>query len=151
MKMRFFLLSLFVLAGLSCKKDKFTTIPQYTITSISPTTVFNGNILQMDGKFTDKEGDVDSTLIIYKWYNGSSVVRNDTFRYSFSATGIPPKTIQGDVFIGFQYNTTNPNGYPPLPAATTRDTTATLGVILIDKANNRSAYAESQPIRLKRP
>lgn len=140
---------LFIAAG--CNKDKFTTIPQVTIESITPKTVFNGDILSMKGKYTDDEGDPDSALVVYKWYNGVTVVRKDTFRYSFTAFNLPAKTRQADISVDFQYNTANPNGFLTLPGAGLRDTTATLGLILIDKANNRSVYAESEPIRLKKP
>ena len=145
------LLITFVLAFLACNKDKFTTVPQFKVDSISPNTVFNGNIVSFRGQFTDQEGDLDSAFIVYKWYNGAAVVRNDTFRYNLSGLGIPVNTRKADVTIDFQYNTGNPNGYVTLPGASTRDTTATLGLILKDKAGNRSVYAESSPIRLKKP
>ena len=145
------LLILIILVATSCDKDKFTTIPQVSIESIQPEVVNNGNIITVKGEYTDKEGDVHSALIVYKWYNGAVVVRNDTFRYGFEVFDLPPKTRQADISIDFQYNTSNPNGYVTLPGAGVRDTTATLGLLLIDKANNRSAYAESAPIRLKKP
>ena len=86
---------------LACNKDKFTTIPQVSIKSISPSTVFNGDIITMKGKFTDQEGDLDSALIVYKWYNGATVVKKDTFRYSFTNFDLPPKTRQGDISVDF--------------------------------------------------
>ena len=145
------LLITLVLAVVACNKDKFTTVPQFKVESISPNTVFNGNIVSLKGHFTDQEGDLDSAYIVYKWYNGAAVVRKDTFRYNMAGLGLPVNTRQADVTIDFQYNTGNPNGYVTLPGASTRDTTATLGLILLDKAKNRSAYAESNQIRLKKP
>jgi hypothetical protein len=145
------LLILIVLVVTGCDKDKFTTIPQVSIESIEPEVVSNGNIISLKGEYTDKEGDVDSALIVYKWYNGTAVVRDDTFRYSFEVFDLPAKTTQADISLDFQYNTSNPNGYVTLPGAGVRDTTATLGILLIDKENNRSVYAESAPIRLKKP
>lgn len=141
----------FFIIILSCNKDKFTTVPQVRINSISPTTVFNGNIIDMKGDYTDQEGDLDSALIVYKWYNGAAVVKKDTFRYSFTALDLPAKTKEADIVINFQYNTSNPNGFVTLPGVSPRDTTASLGLILIDKAKNRSNYAESKQIRLKKP
>lgn len=138
-----------ILAG--CGKDKFTTEPQVEVNSITPKTVVNGSILSMKGKFTDQEGDLDSALIVYKWYNGSTAVTNDTFRYSFASLGLPNNTKQADISVDFQYNSFNPNGFLTLPGVTLRDTTATLGLILIDKAANRSNYAESEEIRLIKP
>jgi hypothetical protein len=140
-----------IFIAISCNKDKFTTVPQVSITSISPSTVSNGNIVSMKGNYTDKEGDIDSILIVYKWYNGAAVVKKDTFRYTFAGLNLPSKTDEADLSIDFQYNTSNPNGFVTLPAASPRDTTGTLGLILIDKAKNRSIYAESKQIRLKKP
>lgn len=146
-----FLLITVTLLAVSCSKDKFTTVPQFTIESISPGTVFNGNIVSLQGKFTDQEGDVDSALVVYKWYNAAAVVRKDTFRYSITDFNLPAKTRKAEMTIDFQYNTSNPNGYVTLPGASIRDTTATLGIVLIDKAANRSVYTESAQIRLKKP
>ncbi len=141
-----------VIIAVSCNKDKFTTAPQIDIRSISPGTVTNGDIIQVKGQYTDQEGDLDSALIIYKWYNGSSsILPLDTLRYSFAALQLPPKTREADITISFQYNTTNPNGYITLPGVSVRDTTATMGLILIDKAANRSNYSESDQIRLIKP
>ncbi len=145
------LLITLILFTISCNKDKFTTVPQVSITSISPSIVLNGNIVSMKGNYTDKEGDIDSILIVYKWYNGAAIVKKDTFRYTFTSLNLPSKTNEADLSIDFQYNTSNPNGFVTLPAASPKDTTATLGLILIDKANNRSIYAESNQIRLKKP
>jgi hypothetical protein len=150
MKYCLFLFSAFLVIATACNKDKFTTIPQVEIKSISPKTVVNGAILELKGKFTDQEGDVDSALIVYKWYNGTAVVRKDTFRYSFSALKLPTQTREGDLIINFEYNTNN-SGFVTLPAVSLRDTTATLGVVIKDKAANRSDYKESEQIRLKKP
>lgn len=135
----------------ACNKDKFTTAPQVSIKSISPKTVISGNIISLKGKYTDQEGDLDSVLIVYKWYNLTTAVKNDTFRYSFGNLNIPPNTKQADIQIDFQYNTSNSSGYLTLPGVSIRDTTATLGLVLIDKDSNRSAYAESDQIRLIKP
>jgi hypothetical protein len=105
----------------------------------------------MKGNYTDEEGDVDSVLIVYKWYNGTTVVKKDTFRYSPANIGVPDKTRQADITITFEYNTNNLPDLVPLSGVSVRDTTATLGLILKDKAANRSEYAESEQIRLKKP
>ena len=39
----------------------------------------------------------------------------------------------------------------PLPGVSLRDTTAAFALVLIDKAKHRSNFAESTPIRLKKP
>jgi hypothetical protein len=143
------ILSAVVLA--SCDKDKFTTIPQVTIKSIRPDVVVSGNVITLEGRFTDQEGDLDSALIIYKWYNGTTAVLSDTLvRQSFTDFELPPNTRQGDISVDFEYNTNN-TGLRPLPPPNVRDTTGALGIIFIDKAGNRSVYVESDPIRLIKP
>ena len=135
---------------LSCNKDKFKTEPQVEVKSISPGTVFNGDVINMKGKYTDDEGDLDSIFVVYKWYNGVAVVKADTFRYTFASLNLPVKTRQADIEVTFEYNTNNQN-LRTLPGVSIRDTTATLGLILKDKAGHRSNYDESGKIRLKKP
>ncbi|MDZ4792799.1 MAG: hypothetical protein SGI83_00835 [Bacteroidota bacterium] len=83
-------LSLFVLVSavailIACNKDKFLTKPTITVKSI------NGNFVPLNGTFvitlecTDKEGDVqDSLILIKKRLNKRVVATNrDTIRYKF--------------------------------------------------------------------
>jgi hypothetical protein len=132
----------------ACNKDKFQDEPHITIKSISPTTVSNGNIIEMNGKFTDANGDLDSALVVYKWYNGTLVTKADTFRQTFKELNLPSKTKDGDINVTFAYNVIN-TGYVAITGVQ-RDTTATFGLILVDKAAHRSNYSESDRIRLKK-
>ena len=145
MKLSLFLLSVLVVIAIACNKDKFTTEPQVTVKSISPSEVSSGDIITMKSKYTDLEGDIDTVLVVYKWYNGATVTKSDTFRYEFSTLGVPVKTQEADLNVTFTYNITNP---PYLPGVS-QDTTATLGLILKDKDAHRSNYSESKQIRLK--
>jgi len=145
-------LVLLVAAGLfACNKDKFKTEPQVTVKSISPSTVFNGDVITIKGNYTDDEGDVDSLLIAYKWFNGATEIVVDTLRISFNRLNLPAKTRQADLQIQFEYNTNNIPDMVPLPGVSLRDTTASFGLLLKDKAGQRSNYSESDKIRLKRP
>lgn len=133
-----------------CDKDKFTTEPQVKIRDISPSEVFQNNVVRLRGSFTDEEGDVDSVLVVYKWYNDILVTRKDTFRYSTDNLGVPAKLREGDIFVELAYGQVD--GYIPLggtPVA--KDTSVTLGLVLKDKANNRSEYKESDRIRFRKP
>lgn len=134
-----------------CNKDKYTTIPQVSISSITPAVVSSGNVIELKGKYTNLEGDVDSALIVYKWYNGTTAVRKDTFRYGFSQLGMPTGVQRADLILQFEYNTNNYPDLTKLPGVSLRDTTAAFGLLLIDKLKNRSTYAESNTIRLKKP
>jgi hypothetical protein len=151
MKFTQILLILSAMIMFACNKDKFTTIPQVELKSISPETVFNGDVINLKGKYTDQEGDLDSVLIVYKWYNNTTVVRKDTFRYSFEGIGIPANTREADIVITFEYNTNNNPDLVLLPGVSGKDTTASLGLVLKDKEANRSEYKESEKIRLKKP
>lgn len=142
-------LLLVVLTG--CQKDKFTTIPQVAIESISPSTAISGSVIQVDGNYSDLEGDIDSALIVYKWYRNTTAVRFDTFRFGFDQLGIPAGVQKGELTLQFEYNTNNYPDLTKLPGVSQRDTTAAFGLLLIDKAKNRSNYSESPTIRLKKP
>jgi hypothetical protein len=151
MKITYSLLILLAVVVVSCNKDKFTTIPQVTINSIQPNIVVSGNVLTLKGEFTDQEGDLDSALVVYKWYNGTTAVLHDTIiRQTFEDFDLPAKTRQGEYRIDFEYNTNN-TGLRILTAPNVRDTSGGLGVIFIDKAGNRSEYKESSLIRFKKP
>jgi hypothetical protein len=151
MKLYSTLLVLLAFAVASCNKDKFETIPHLDINSISPSTVNNGDIIEMKGDFTDQEGDLDSALIIYKWYNGAvSILPLDTLRYSFAALNLPETLKEAEITVAFEYNTTNSPFHIPL-GGVERDTTASFGLILIDREGHRSEYKESEKIRMLKP
>lgn len=141
------LLLVFVL--IACGKDNFTTVPQVEIKSLKPETVNQGQIIRFISKFTDKEGDLDSVLVVYKWYNGSTVTRSDTFRFSTANLDVPAKLTDGEIIVEYSYGSQN-DPYPIL-GSVPNDTTSTFGILVIDKAAQRSTYAESKPIRLIKP
>ncbi len=151
MKQRLLLIFVLTLIVMACNKDKFTTEPKVTVKSISPGIVNNGDVITLKSNYTDDEGDLDSVYVVYKWYNGTAVVRNDTFRYDFGMLNIPSKLREADMNVVFEYNTNNNPDLVPLPGVSLRDTSATFGLVLIDKAKHRSNYAESEKIRLKKP
>lgn len=148
--MKFFLIlvAAFSIITVACNKDKFTTIPQLKIKSISPDVVNKGDVIRVKGSYTDQEGDLDSIFLVYKWYNGAtSVLAFDTQRYTFESLKVPNKTKEADIEINLEYQTNNLN--IPILGAVPKDTTAAFGLILKDKAGNRSEYKESEKIRIK--
>jgi len=151
MKQRLLLILVMIVIVTACNKDKFTTEPKVEVKSISPGTVNSGDVITLKSKYTDDEGDLDSVYVVYKWYNGVNIVRNDTFRYSFSMLNLPSKLREADMNVVFEYNTNNNPDLVPLPGVSLRDTSATFGLVLLDKAKHRSNYAESEKIRLKKP
>lgn len=151
MKYRFVLPLLLATLIVSCNKDKFKTEPQVHVKSITPSIVVSGNVITIKGDYTDDEGDVDSILIVYKWYNGATEIPVDTLRYTFTRLNLPDKTRQADLQIDFEYNTNNIPDMVPLSGVSLRDTTASFGLVLKDRKGQRSNYSESDKIRLKRP
>jgi hypothetical protein len=155
MKKLIALLPVLILLALACNKDKFTSVPQVKIKSLSPKDrVVQRDIVELTGDFTDEEGDLDSVLVVYKWYNGTAVVRNDTFRYDLTALNLPAATRQGDIEVKFQFASFEPYTPPILTLPNNnqnKDTTASLGLVVIDKKKQRSEYAESDKVRLIRP
>lgn len=151
MRIRDFILTVSGLLMAGCNKEKYTTVPQVSIESITPSVVSSGNVIELTGKYTDLEGDVDSALIVYKWYNGTTAVRKDTFRFGFGQLGVPAGVQRAELLLQFEYNTNNSPNLTKLPGVSQRDTTAAFGLLLIDKLKNRSNYAESSTIRLKKP
>jgi len=133
-----------------CDKDKFTTTPQVEITSINPETVISGSLLVLEGKYTDQEGDIDTILIVRKYYFGDIVTRTDTLeRFAFDFLGVPEGTRQAEFQVTFEYNTAN-TGQRTL-SGVQKDTTATLGIVMKDLQQNRSEFKESEKIRLIKP
>lgn len=154
MKYTLLLLAVIAIVIVSCEKDKFTTAPQIEITKISPSNVFKGDVIEIEGEFTDDEGDLDSALIVYKYYNQAGAVTRifDTIRnYTITSVNLPENTRQGDIIISFDYGedvSSNPDlsGTP----VTGRDTLVTFGILLKDKQGNRSNYSESEKIWFKK-
>ena len=145
------LLVVFLFIVISCNKDKFTTVPQVKIESIKPEIVVSGNIITVAGSFTDDEGDIDSIFVVRKYFAGTTATRIDTLeKMSITNMNIPPKTREADITLTYEYNTNNFPALRFLPGVS-KDTTATFGFVLKDKAANRSVYAESKSIRLKKP
>ena len=133
-----------------CNKDKFTTEPQVKIRDISPSEVFQNSIVRLRASFTDEEGDLDSVYVVYKWYNNNLITRNDTIDYSIDGLGVPVKLREGDIFVDFAYGQVD--GYITLGGTPVqKDTSVTFGLILQDKAKNRSEYKESDRIRFRKP
>jgi hypothetical protein len=154
MKYTLLLLVVIVTVAVACQKDKFTTDPQIKINKISPSDVFKGDILQIEGEFTDDEGDIDSAFIVYKYYNQAGTMTRlfDTIKnYTITSVNLPANTREGEIIINFDYGedvSDNPEipGTPVSP----RDTLVTFGVILKDKAGHRSNYSESEKIWFKK-
>jgi hypothetical protein len=154
MKMKITGLTLLVLISFftACKKDKYTTEPQLKFKSVSPEVVQRGAVVEFVCSFTDEEGDVDSIFLVQKFYSGSNVTFVDTLRNNTYEQIMAPLSRSGEITMFGEHGTTN-SGYKSYPwtAFVTRDTTATIGMLIIDKAGQRSNFVESDKYVLKKP
>jgi hypothetical protein len=111
MKILLSIASLFLLALVSCSKNKYTTKPQITIVSIGPDSVSISDIFKVDLHFTDKEGDIHDSLYMHGHVLNQKQQGNATEfqEYSYTIPDYPDK-IQGDFQLMFsrQLNSTLP-------------------------------------------
>ena len=137
-----------VVVGLfACNKDKFKTEPQVEIKSLAPSEVRKGDIITFRAVVTDKEGDLqDSVLLVRKRFAGNTVLTTDTLRYNISSFSFPDKSII-EVTALFSYGELR-DGYI-FGNLENQDREFAVGIIVRDKAGHRSEYQESERILLK--
>jgi len=136
------LFAAFILFGfVSCNKDKFQTIPQLKFKSKNTDLVpLNGN-LRVTLEYTDKEGDVDDSLIVVR----QRLNRRGPLTLPASPYTIPAftNTDKGEFEITLNYQFGLIFGIPALripgsnPAQNEPDT-LTLKFVARDKAGNKS-------------
>ena len=155
--MKYSLLLATVIASIfiaACNKDKFTTAPQVKAKTVKPGIVIKGQVITFTSSFTDEEGDVqDSVLVVLKRYNGANLLpprHIDSFQMKLDP-GLIPKARQGDIIVKFGYGETNlPGAGNNIINLETVDREVSFGIIIRDNAGNRSNYAESDKILLKK-
>jgi hypothetical protein len=130
----------------ACKKEKFKSEPQLKFKSVSPSAAIKSNIINFIASFTDDEGDIqDSVIVVYKRF--STIPTIDTVRLKMDPGKIPVAR-QGDLNIKFGYGELiNGTFFLNLEAV---DTQVSFGLIIRDKAGQRSNYIESDRITLKK-
>jgi hypothetical protein len=149
MKRILFVLPVLVVIMIACNKDKFQTKPTIRVKSIS------GNFIPLNGTFvltlecTDKEGDVqDSVIIIKKRLNRRVVATiRDTLRYKFP---VFPKSTRTDVQATLDYQSIlsafNPPFIPGSSPPQREVDTLILRLAVRDNAGNTSDTIESPVI-----
>ena len=90
-------LAIFILSSLvviSCNKDKFQTRPTITLKSINNEVVPQNGSLVVELEVTDKEGDVQDSVIVIKKRLNKRVVTTvrDTLRFKYPVFPETPKT-----------------------------------------------------------
>lgn len=148
------ILAIALLAGIvtACNKDKFQTKPQITVKDQSGDIVPVNGLVTVNLEWTDKEGDVNDTLIIIR----ERVNRRGYVQFADSL-GLPtfPGATTGEIQLDFPYALLpNGNGRTSLTAGITpigipgtgtppkkENDTLNLKFILTDRAGNRSDTA----------
>ncbi|MBC7873369.1 MAG: hypothetical protein H7Y01_05200 [Ferruginibacter sp.] len=149
MKLSFFVLPALVVITIACNKDSFQTKPTIRVKSI------NGNFIPLNGTFvltlecTDKEGDVQDSVIIIKRRLNKRVVATlrDTLRYEFP---VFPKSTRTQVQATLDYQSIlsalNPPFIPGSNPARREVDTLILRLAVRDNAGNTSDTIESPVI-----
>ncbi len=139
------------MAFTACTKDKFKTQPQVEIKSFGPDVIPNKGTFSLRAIVRDKEGDLQDTITFYrKYFNGSTLVRQDSFlKYNLDNFGFP-KHDEIEVQLLFSYGEDRSPTYT-LQNTESADRQLAIGIIIKDKAGNRSDYVESKKITLKKP
>ncbi|MBD0331937.1 MAG: hypothetical protein ICV66_04720 [Chitinophagaceae bacterium] len=138
---------------MACNKDKFQTKPQLSIKSINSSRIPAGGTLVVTLKYTDKEGDVDDSLLI---------VRERTNERSTTPPTILPFEIpefpnekQGELQVALDYNFALTFALPPIripgsdPERYEPDT-LNFKFVLRDQAGNKSDTARLNSVIVER-
>jgi hypothetical protein len=130
-----------LLAVLACGKDKFQTIPQLKFKSINTYNVPINENLRVTLEYTDKEGDVDDSLVVVR----QRLNRRGPVTLSPSIFNIPefPNTNKGQFEMNFLYQFHLISGLTPIripgsnPPMNEPDTLL-MKFVAKDKAGNKS-------------
>jgi len=148
---RFLIFGLMATAFAGCSKDKFKTVPQAEVKSFGPEQVFKGEIIRFVARVTDKEGDLQDSVIFYRknfTLSGILLSQDSAIRANLKDLGVPNKS-DVDVQLEMIYGESNQN-YPTQNGNNTVDRKLAVGMFIKDKAGHRSEYVESDTIVLKR-
>lgn len=137
----------------ACGKDKFETVPQVEIKSFGPDVVVKGDLFELVAEITDKEGDVqDSVLLVRKRFTNGTIqvpTRSDDSLYvNLRDFGFPNKTTI-ELRILFAYGELIPGTlYYNIQEQVDRGLIYTL--IISDRAKNKSKAVDTRMITLKK-
>lgn len=147
---RIFGASIIVIALAACSKDKFGSVPAVKIESFGPPEVNNQDFFRLIATVTDKEGDLQDSVIIYRNVYKFSDVEKDSIVTNLKNLGVPVKT-KLELQVTFRYGSTEPQGqiiYQKL--RDDADRPMSVGLVVKDNAGHRSEYVESDKIILKK-
>lgn len=149
MKFSFFVTAAVLLMLAACNKDKYQTKPTITVKSVNGTFVPLNGTLVIDIECTDKEGDVQDSLIVIKKRLNKRVVATirDTIRYKFPAFPTTQKTlVQASLDYQSILSALSPPFIPGSSPARREVDTLLLRMAVRDKAGNTSDTVNSPTI-----
>lgn len=149
-KLLFFAATAFALAA--CTKDKFETIPQINIDSFGPSEVTKGQVIRLIATVTDKEGDVQDSVVfrrkIYSVTTGNHLT-TDSIVNNLKDIGVPSKN-KFELQLSLVYGEINEAIGPIQNNGSGVDRHLSIEVYIKDKAGNRSTTVETDKILLKK-
>ena len=138
-----FTIAVAVIVIIGCSKDKFQTKPQLSLKSVSNKVVPVNGVLNVELEYTDKEGDVDSLLVIRKERLNKRPV-SSTLRDSIKLP-VPqfPNKDRGEISMVLSYqqhliHAQSPLNIPNSNPIQKEPDTLNLKFVLKDKAGNIS-------------
>ena len=136
------LFSIFILFMVSCKKDKYTTVPQLKFKSTNTKQLHFGETLVMKLSFTDAEGDLlaDSALLVQKIVPRCSASSYSQY-YRLPADFPTSKNQSGEILVTYTYPSVTFLG-----PQCNRNDTAVFKFVLRDKEKHTSDTAVSDQI-----
>ena len=148
---RFLIIGILAVAFAACSKDKFKTVPQVEIKSFGPEQVTKGQLIRLVATVTDKEGDLQDSVIFYRknfTLSGILLSTDSAIRANLKDLGVP-KRQEIDVQLEMIYGESSQD-YPTQNGNNSVDRKLAVGVYIKDRAGNRSEYVQSDTIILKR-
>lgn len=143
----------FIICMVACSKDKFQTKPSLKLKSISSKTVPVDGTMTIKLEFTDKEGDVDSTLYLLKTRNNKRTTETVRDSLALDVPDFPDKS-KGEIELHLTYQNYLVSSAAPLdalPPATGKESDSlTFKLVLQDKSGHTSDTLVIKDIVIKR-
>lgn len=149
MKFRLIIAAVLVFTFIACNKDKFQTKPTISIKSINTEVVPQNGTFVITLECTDKEGDVEDSLILIKKRLNRRVVTTvrDTLRFKIPTFPANSRTeIQAVLDYQNILSALNPPNIPGSNPLQRELDTLVLRLAVRDKAGNTSDTVESRQI-----
>ena len=149
MKFRMIIAALLIFTFIACNKDKFQTKPTISIKSINTEIVPQNGTFIITLECTDKEGDVEDSLILIKKRLNRRVVATvrDTLRFKIPTFPANSRTeIQAVLDYQNILSALNPPNIPGSNPLQRELDTLVLRMAVRDKAGNTSDTVESRQI-----